>query len=635
VNVLLVDDSLTVRMDLSEAFEESGFEVRLCSDLSQAREALGGKHWDVIVLDVLLPDGDGIELLAEVRTELKESVVLLLSSETEVRSRVRGLTSGADEYVGKPYDREYLVDRARQLVEARHPRTRDERPLILLVDDSATARRHYKQALEEQRYRVLTASSGEEGLRLTALYRPAALIVDGQLPGIDGCTVIRQLRLDEALRATPCLLLTGSELSEQQSLEAGADAFLRKDDDLETVLARVGAAIRGAGEVGEITPSLLGPKRLLMVNQERRLFNALACDGYDLIPARTAQESLELLAFQRVDCILLTTAELELCRHIKASDDLRDIPLMVVTERDEPETTVACLAEGADDTITRNSDLQLLRARLRAQLRRSQLEGERRRIQKLEAAQRDAASQLAEARALLIRQLEEKNRELEAFSYSVSHDLRAPLRAILGFSSALQKDCAEAIGEKGNFLISRILKSGERMNLLIDDMLALARISTASLELLDCDLSDLCRHILDDLRAAHPERHVEVAIENSLQTRADPRMLKILLENLIGNAWKFTSRNPGARIEISSPSPDLFLVRDNGAGFDLQAAGKLFAPFQRFHPSSQFEGTGVGLATVHRVVSRHGGNIWAESNPDHGAAFFFQLTAPTAPRSDI
>ncbi|MBX3170533.1 MAG: response regulator [Candidatus Eremiobacteraeota bacterium] len=626
MNVLLVDDSLTVRMDLSEAFEESGFEVRLCSDLGQAREALGRQHWDVIVLDVILPDGDGIDLLAEVRADLKESVVLLLSTETEVKSRVRGLRTGADEYVGKPYDRDYVVDRARQLVEARYPKTRDQRPLILLIDDSATARKTYKQALEEQRYRVLTAVTGEEGLRLTALYRPAALIVDGHLPGIDGCTVIRQLRLDEALRAIPCLLLTGSEISEQQSLEAGADAFLRKDDDLETVLARVGAAIRGVGEAGEITPSLLGPKRLLMINQQRNLLEALAGDGYDLIPARTPQEGLELLGLQRVDCILLTTAELELCRHIKASDLMRDIPLMVVTEREEAETTVACLAAGADDTIVRNSDLQLLRARLRAQLRRRQLESERRRVQQLEVAQRQAASQLAEARAVLIRQLEEKNRELEAFSYSVSHDLRAPLRAILGFSTTLQKDCAQAIGEKGNLLLSRILKSGQRMNLLIDDMLALARISTASLELRKCDLSDLCRQIVDDLRAAHPERHVEVIVENSLETVADLRMLKILLENLIGNAWKFTSRNPAARIEISSPSPELFLIRDNGAGFDLQSAEKLFTPFQRFHPSSQFEGTGVGLATVHRVISRHGGNIWAESNPDQGATFFFQLT---------
>lgn len=634
MNVLLVDDSLTVRMDLSEAFEESGFEVRPCGNLSQAREALGRQHWDVIVLDVILPDGDGIELLAEVRAQLCDSVVLLLSTESEVKARIRGLRTGADEYVGKPYDRDYVVDRARQLVEARNPKNRDEKPLILLVDDSSTVRKTYQRALEEHGYRVLTAVSGEEGLRLTALYRPAALIVDGNLPGIDGCTVIRRVRLDGALRAIPCLLLTGSGTSEQQSLEAGADAFLSKEEDLATILARLAAVIRGVGETAEMTTSLLGPKKLLMVNQQANLVEALKGEGYDLISAHSGDEGLELLSVQRVDCILLTTTELDLCRRIKDTPGLRDIPLMVVTEREEAETTVDCLAAGADDTIVRSSDLQLLRARLRAQLRRRQLESERRLVQQallqkeLDAAQRQAASQLAEARAVLIAQLEEKNRELEAFSYSVSHDLRAPLRAILGFSSAMDRECAETIGEKGNFFLSRILKAGERMNLLIDDMLALASISTAYLDLRNCDLSELCRQIVDDLRAAHPDRQVDVQASEGLKAVADPRLLKILLENLVGNAWKFTGHTEAARIEISSPSPGLFVIRDNGAGFDMAAAEKLFAPFQRLHSASQFEGTGVGLATVQRVVSRHGGKIWAESSPDQGAAFFFQLTPP-------
>ena len=635
MNVLLVDDSLTVRMDLCEAFEDSGFNVRPCANLAQARDAISRQHWDVIVLDVILPDGDGVELLGEVRDSLTQTVVMLLSSEAEVSSRIRGLRTGADEYVGKPYDRDYVVDRSRQLVAARNPQAHEEKPLVLLIDDSSTVRRTYQRALEQNSYRVLTAASGEEGLRLAALYRPAALVVDGNLPGIDGCTVIRRLRLDSALRATPCILLTGSPTSESLALEAGADAFLRKDEDMQTVLARLAAVVRGAGASAQLTASLLGPKKVLMVDREPAylvsLSRALAGEGYDMIAAHSGQEGLDLLSIQAVDCILLSASELELCPQVKETPGIREIPLVVITEREDAATTVECLAAGADDTIVRSHDLGLLRARLRAQLRRRQLESERRRYQQellhreLEAAQARAASELAEARAVLISQLEDKNRELEAFSYSVSHDLRAPLRAIMGFSAAMERDCAETLGEKGQFYLGRVLKAGERMGLLIDDLLALASISTAHLDLRRCSLSDMAAQVVDDLRAAHPERQVEVEIQGGLEVRADARLLQILLENLLSNAWKYTGQQAQAHISLSSPAPGQFVIRDNGAGFDMASAEKLFSPFQRLHSSSEFEGTGVGLATVQRVVSRHAGKIWAEASKGEGAAFYFSL----------
>lgn len=310
---------------------------------------------------------------------------------------------------------------------------------------------------------------------------------------------------------------------------------------------------------------------------------------------------------------------------------MREIPLVVITEREDAATTVECLAAGADDTIVRSPDLELLRARLRAQLRRRQLESERRRYQQellhreLEVAQARAASELAEARAVLISQLEDKNRELEAFSYSVSHDLRAPLRAIMGFSAAMERDCAETLGEKGQFYLGRVLKAGERMGLLIDDLLALASISTAHLDLRRCSLSEMAAQVVDDLRAAHPERQVEVEIQGGLEVRADARLLQILLENLLSNAWKYTGQQAQAHISLSSPAPGQFVIRDNGAGFDMASAEKLFSPFQRLHSSSEFEGTGVGLATVQRVVSRHAGKIWAEASKGEGAAFYFSL----------
>ncbi|MEW5765714.1 MAG: PAS domain S-box protein [Acidobacteriota bacterium] len=238
----------------------------------------------------------------------------------------------------------------------------------------------------------------------------------------------------------------------------------------------------------------------------------------------------------------------------------------------------------------------------------------------------EALRRLAEEIWVLNRDLRASNAELEAFSYSVSHDLRAPLRALDGFSQALAEDFGETLGERGKDYLRRIRSAAQRMALLIDDLLQLSRVSRAELRREEVDLSALARSVLSELLRREPEREVAVVVEEGLKAEGDPRLLRVVLENLLGNAFKYTSRKEKARIVFRREGMG-FAVEDDGAGFDMRFADKLFIPFQRLHASKDFPGTGVGLALVRRIVRRHGGEVGGRGEPDRGALFFFTLGA--------
>jgi PAS domain S-box-containing protein len=233
-------------------------------------------------------------------------------------------------------------------------------------------------------------------------------------------------------------------------------------------------------------------------------------------------------------------------------------------------------------------------------------------------------------------QLETANKELESFSYSVSHDLRAPLRTIDGFSHILQDDYAGKLDAAGKGNLQTIITATQRMAELIDDLLQLSRITRTEIRHRSVDLSVLARNVADELERMEPERSVEFVIEPGLVVQADGHLMRVALENLLGNAWKFTSKQPAARIEFGRTTRDdgasAYYVRDNGAGFDQAYAHKLFGAFQRLHTASEFPGTGIGLATVQRVIRRHGGQVWAEGEKGRGATFYFALPdVPKAP----
>jgi signal transduction histidine kinase len=219
--------------------------------------------------------------------------------------------------------------------------------------------------------------------------------------------------------------------------------------------------------------------------------------------------------------------------------------------------------------------------------------------------------------------------ELEAFSYSVSHDLRAPLRSIAGFSQALIEDAGPSLPPDAQDDIARIVAAAKRMDHLINDLLALSMYSRSEMTREAVDISDLARKITGELADVSPTREVSVTVAPGMEAQGDQSLVRVALENLLTNAWKFTSRRERACIEVGQindggPAP-VFYVRDNGVGFDLTYADKLFGPFQRLHDATQFPGTGIGLATVRRIVLRHGGRIWAESQPGEGACFYFTL----------
>lgn len=225
-------------------------------------------------------------------------------------------------------------------------------------------------------------------------------------------------------------------------------------------------------------------------------------------------------------------------------------------------------------------------------------------------------------------QLEAANKELDSFAYSVSHDLRAPLRAMDGFSRALVEDYGDKLEGDAKHYLGRISAAGQRMGKMIDDILLLSRTTRGNMEFTATDLSAIARDIIEQLREAEPERQVSVDIKPGIHRRCDPRLIQIVLDNLLGNAWKFTGKTEDPEIEFSSKMQNgetICVIRDNGAGFDMAYADKLFGMYQRLHAHEEFEGTGIGLATVSRLVHRHGGRIWAESIPDKGACFFFTL----------
>lgn len=226
------------------------------------------------------------------------------------------------------------------------------------------------------------------------------------------------------------------------------------------------------------------------------------------------------------------------------------------------------------------------------------------------------------------------NRELESFSYSVSHDLRTPLRAINGFSQALLDDYYEKFDEKGRDYLDRVRRGAERMSMLIDDLLKLSRVSRNKVERTEVDLGQMAKNIVQELQQNEPERKIKLSVEEELYVNGDLLLLELVMENLLNNAWKYTDKKELAMITVGKKlqaGVPVIYIKDNGIGFDMKFANKLFGAFQRLHRINEYEGTGIGLATAQRIIHLHGGSIWAEAEIDKGATFYFSLDSDKAP----
>jgi light-regulated signal transduction histidine kinase (bacteriophytochrome) len=295
-----------------------------------------------------------------------------------------------------------------------------------------------------------------------------------------------------------------------------------------------------------------------------------------------------------------------LLRALRAHPQTSRVPVVLLSARAGEEAVLEGLETGADDYLVKPFAARELCARVHTHL------------------------ELARLRREWSAELERANQELEAFSYSVSHDLRTPLRAIDGFSKALLDEYASRLDDQGRHYLERVRAASQRMARLIDDLLALSRITRAPLRRESVDLTALGRRILLELAARDPERQVTASVADGLRAEGDPGLLAALLQNLLENAWKFSSKQPHARIDLDCEArggETIFRVRDSGVGFEMAHARQLFTPFQRLHSEAEFQGTGIGLATVHRIVARHQGRVWAESSPGQGASFFFTLAS--------
>ncbi|MBB3121761.1 response regulator [Pseudoduganella violacea] len=613
--VLIVDDSLTVRADLEEAFAACQIAAIGCATLAEAHAVLAQQAVGLMILDVMLPDGDGIDWLRTVRQTPRGAVlpVLILSSEAQVSDRIRGMLTGSNDYVGKPYDRDRLVARAIQLLTAGGAAA-ETAPLVLVIDDSLTYREQVSELLRGQHYQVALAASGEEGLRALALRRPAAIVVDGVLPGIDGATVIRTLRQDPAWRTLPCILLTGAEEegAELRALDSGADAFVRKDGDAGLLLARLAAALRNADAAGPAVPFLRGGQRILAVDDSRTFLHELAevlgGEGYDVILAESGEQALALMAVQQVDCVLLDRmmpglSGTDTCRRLKSDPATRDVPLIMLTAMEDRGAMIEGLATGADDYVLKSGEFDVLKARVRAQLRRKQFEDDSRRLraermhQELEAAGERAAQTLAESRAELLTMLAQKNRDLELavrsleerrcevdeknrqlekasrlkseFLSNMSHELRTPLNSIIGFSDVLKNGIAGTLGPKQQTCVNHILTSGRHLLGLINDILDLSKVEAGQMQLLlePVDINMELRASLAIVQDGAARRDIVLTChpEPALgQVELDARKLRQMLYNLLANAVKFSP--DGGQVTLSLHRVPRAMVGDAGDG---------------------------------------------------------------------
>ncbi len=675
---LIVDDSLTVRMDLADALRAAGFRCTVCDTLAKARAELGRATPDVVILDVVLPDGDGVDLLHEIRAQHGATLpVLMLSSEAEVRDRVRGLTMGASKYVGKPYDTAFVVALAGELTRAKRDTHARSRP-VLVIDDSLTFRRTLADLLATEGHDVVTAENGEEGLRLASRHRPAAILVDGVLPGIDGPTVIRRIRLDSALRGIPCILLTAAEAAEVElhALDSGADAFVRKDQDLSVILAKVRAAIRNAAVVADdATAPLSISKRILAVDDSptfrAHIATALQADDYDVIVAESAEQALELLAVQPVDCILLDVVMpgmdgKEACARIKALPALRDVPVIVLSALDDRASMIDMLAVGADDYIEKSAELPVLKARVRAQLRRRQFEEETRRVRErllrsqLEAAQAHAARELAETRAALAGELERKNHDLvEAMRELRDTQGQLVQSAKMASLGSLVAGVAHEINNPLSFVISHVETARRNLAWIADDAEsqlsapAAERSQRAQDRLREISLGlDRMRDLVVKLRTFSrldegerkrvSVRECVVSLLTILQHRCRgriavntafgepdqltcyPSLLTQAIMNVVANAIDAIEGEGTIDITTGAEGNDYVItVRDTGPGIPLELRDRIFDPF--FTTKGVGEGTGLGLSITDSIVRKHEGTLTVSDVVPHGAQVTIRL----------
>jgi hypothetical protein len=454
---------------------------------------------------------------------------------------------------------------------------------ILIAEDSQTQAEQLRHYLSAQGYAVTVRRDGKQALASAMKNKPAMVITDVVMPEMDGYTLCKQIKLLPALREVPVVLLTSLSRPQDivKGLECGADSFIRKPYDEKYLHSRV---------------------EYILTNVELRKTERLQV-GVQLQFA--GQSHFITAEKQQILDLLISTYE----GAVQINEELE---LKQQELQEAKETLEARVAERTAELARANERLQIeLAERKRAE-------------DQVKKLNEDLEHRVAERTA----QLGAANQDLEAFSYSVSHDLRAPLRHIDSFARILIEEHSARLPHEAQHHLTRIHDGTKKMGRMIDDLLNLARLDRRSMVLETASLNSLVDLVVEDLKPETAERKIEWRVGALPSVRCDVGLLQQVFANLLSNAVKYTRRSQQAVIEVGQSAIDsqmVFFVRDNGAGFDQKYANKLFGVFQRLHSDQEFEGTGIGLATVQRIIRKHGGRIWAEAETGKGATFYFSL----------
>lgn len=409
----------------------------------------------------------------------------------------------------------------------------------------------------------------------------------------------------------------------------------------------------GKGYIMAVEDSLVQAKKLQYFFDVNNIATAFFTNARDALTAAHDRPPLLIIS----DIVMPGMDGYEFCTRIKTDPELKEIPVILLTSLRDPLDIIKGLQAGADNFITKPYEDHYLLSRVHYLLANSEMRksgatemvmeimfrgnkytinSDKKQILDLLLSVYEAAIQRNDQLISTQAELEASNenllaanQELEAFAHTVSHDLRSPLNAVSGYAQIIQSEYSEILDDEGREFLANILSATFSMAKLIDDLLQFSRSGRSEINTEPIDLSAMVKSVLDELRQRDPSRVVNTSVQEGISAEADPDLMRIVLNNLLGNAWKYTGKKAEAEItfgQIEAPGKKYLFVRDNGAGFDMSKAEKLFNPFQRFHSNKEFQGTGVGLATVRRIIERHGGRIWAESQPGNGATFYFSVS---------
>jgi signal transduction histidine kinase len=514
--------------------------------------------------------------------------------------------------------------------------------------DAELTRSHFAEHVPD--FEIEVVETGHQCLARLHRADCDLLLLDHRLPDMDGMDVLKTLV--RAGMRLPVVLVTGvgDENLVVRALRLGAASYVPKQGDY---LKSLPDLLRGVIEEHRLKQSqgLLASvsRRVLYVEHHTmdieltlRHF-AEEAPQFEIDVAHTCADALARLSrppaydVVLVDLRMPDQSGLDFAREARC----RGLPLppfIMLSGKGDEAAAIASLKLGAADYLAkREGYLEQLPTTIDRAIAYDRLDRLNQQLRTELAERKRAEAELATANAELERRVAERtaellaaNQELASFAHTVSHDLRGPLHAIDGWSQVVLEDCGSQLGEEGRTHLQTVRSETHRMAQLIDDLLELSRATHAPMKRTTVDLTAMAHELEAKLRAGEPERKVDFVVAPGMVADCDAGLLRAAMANLLGNAWKFTSKRPRARIEVGFGEEDgrtVYHVRDNGVGFDMRFAGKLFAPFQRLHGLAEFAGTGIGLATVQRIIHRHGGKLWATAEVDRGATFYFTLTA--------